>query len=155
MRRPLLALLPLVTGCYTYALIEPSTAQPGTDVRAHVSPAGAERLTPLLGRVEDRLVTGTLIDNGAQSVVIEVPKVVPANAGAVETLNQRVSIARSDLIGLETRTLDKVRTGAVAGGVALVIGIAAIKALQGQGSSGGTRPGGGTDLRIPLGHFAP
>jgi hypothetical protein len=155
MRRSAFALLPLITGCYTYALVEPTTAQPGTEVRAHLSPAAAERLTPLLGLVEDRRVSGTLLENEPASLIIEVPKVVPNGGTAVQTLNQRVSVARSDLIGLETRTLDKVRTGLVAGGAMVVVVAAAIKAFQGQGSSGGTIPGGGTDLRIPLLRFAP
>jgi hypothetical protein len=154
MRRPALALIPLLTGCYTYALIEPSTAQPGAEVRAHISPAAAERLTPLLGPVEDRRVTGTLLEAAPANLIIEVPKVIPSGSTSVETLNQRVSIARAEIIGLETRTLDKVRTGMLAGGLAVIVGAAAIKALHDQGSSGGTVPGGGNELRIPLFRFA-
>lgn len=145
-----LALLPLLTGCFSYALVEPSTAQPGTQVRAHLSPAAAERLVPLLGRVEDRRITGTLLENAPASVLIEVPKIVSEGGAAVQTLNQRVSLTRADLIGLETRTLDRARTGLVVAGAAVVVAVAAVKAFHGQGSSGGTIPGGGTDLRIPL-----
>ena len=150
MRRSTLALLPLLTGCFSYALVEPSTAQPGTQVRAHLSPAAVERLTPLLGQVEDRRIAGTLLENSPASILIEVPKLVPDGGAAVQTLNQRVSLTRADLIGLETRTLDRARTGLVVAGAAVVVAVAAAKAFHGQGSSGGTIPGGGTDLRIPL-----
>lgn len=155
MRRYALALFPLITGCFSYALVDPPTAQLGTQVRAHLSPAAAERLTPLLGQVEDRRVTGTLLAHEPESVVIEVSRLVPDGGAAVQTLNQRVSIARADLIGLEIRTLDRARTGLVVGGAAVVVAAIAIKAFQGQGASGGTIPGGGTDLRIPLIRLTP
>ena len=149
------ALLSLTTGCYSYALVEPSAARPGTEVRAHLSPAAAERLTPLLGQVEDRRITGTLLENEAATIMIEVPKVVPDRGTAVQTLNQRVSIGRADLIGLETRTIDKARTGLVIGGAVVIVAAAAIRAFHGQGSTDGRVPGGGTELRIPVLHFTP
>lgn len=151
MRRSLFALLPLLTGCYTYAFTQQEAAQPGTDVRAHITPAGALKLAPLLGNADMQAVEGRLVENGPGGLIVEVPSVIPRQRdGSVQTLSQRVAIARTDLIGIETRTRDNVRTGLLAGGVAVAIGAAAISATRGESSSGNPRPGGGVELRIPL-----
>jgi hypothetical protein len=152
MRRSLLCVLPLVVGCYAYAPIEPTAVRPGISVRARVSGAGAERIAPLLGTANARLVSGRLIDTRADTMIVEVPTVVHAAVGSsLETLHQRVSIPRADLVELETRRLDRFRTAAVAGGVALVVGAVVIKSLDSD--PGSDRPpggGGGVDARLPL-----
>ncbi len=156
MRRLLLAVLPLCAGCYTYATIEPAAAVPGTSVRARISGAAAEKLVPILGSADARLVSGELIENGPASMIVEVPTVVTTGVGtSVETLHQRVSIARTDLIELEMRQVDRLRTGALLSGAALIIGSAAYKTLKDNGSGERTPGGTGTDIRIPLFRFTP
>jgi hypothetical protein len=153
MRRLLLPILPLLTACYTYAPIEPARIQPGAGVRARVTGAAAERLAPLLGMSDARLVSGRLLDTRADTMIVEVPTIVPTTVGgAAERLHQRVSIPRTDLVELETRRLDRVRTAAVAGGIALVVGAAVIKSLNKD--PGTDRPpggNGGVEARLPLG----
>jgi hypothetical protein len=152
MRRSLLSVLPLLVGCYAYAPIEPAGIQPGTGVRARVTGAAADRLAPLLGTTNARLVSGKLVDTRADTMIVEVATVVPPTVGgAMERLHQRVSIPRTDLVELETRRLDRFRTAAVAGGVALVVGVVVLKSLDGD--PGSDRPpggGGGVDARLPL-----
>ena len=156
MRRSLFAVLPLLAGCYSYTLIPPNSAQPGTDVRAHITPSAAQKLAPLLGAADMQALAGRLLENGPAGLIIEVPSVIPGGSGGpVQTLSQRIAIARADLIGIETRTLDNVRTGLLAGGVTLAVGAAALAATRGESRSGTTRPGGGVDLRIPLIRFVP
>jgi hypothetical protein len=152
MRRFLLSVLPLLAGCYTYAPIEPVRVQPGTSVRARVSGTAAARLAPLLGTTDARVVSGRLIDTRADTMIVEVPTVVPTTVGgATETLHQRVSIPRTDLVELETRRLDRFRTTAIAGGVALVVGAIVITSLDNDpGTDGPPGGGGGTDARLPL-----
>lgn len=157
MRRSLLSVLPLLAGCYAYAPIDPLRVQPGTNVRARVSGTAAERLGPLLGTADARLLSGRLLENRADTMIVEVPTITQASIGtSMERLHQRVSIPRVELLELETRRLDRLRTAALAGSVALIVGTVAIKALKNDpGTDRPPGPGGGTDTRVPLWRFRP
>jgi hypothetical protein len=151
MHRLTICALPLLAGCYTYAPIEPAQIQPGAGVRARVTLSAAERLAPLLGTTDARLVNGRLIGSRADTMIVEVPTIVPtAVGGTMERLHQRVSIPRTDLVELETRRLDRFRTAAVVGGVALVAGAVVIRSLNSDPGSDGPPGGGGVDTRLPL-----
>ena len=113
----------LLSGCYRYTPIEPSALQTGMSLRARITGAAADQIGPLLGRSDARVLTGRLIVPGPDTVIIEVPSVLQADVGtSIQTLNQRVSIPRTAIVDVESRTLDRVRTYAVAGGAALVVG---------------------------------
>jgi hypothetical protein len=152
MRRPLLAVLPFAVGCYAYAPIEPATVRPGISVRARVSGAAADRIAPLLGTSNARLLSGRLVDNRADTLIVEVPTVMQASlAGSAERLHQRVAIPRTDLLELETRRLARFRTAAVVGSAAIIVGAIAVKALRNDPGGDGTPPGdGGNEARIPV-----
>lgn len=138
----LLAMQLLITACYTYARTEPAAIPAGTSVRARVSPAAAERLAVLLGTTEARFITGTVIDNGPDTMIVEVPAIMRAEVGSsVRALHQRVSISRGELLEIETRQLDRIRTGAVAGSAAIIVGAIVISAIRGE--PGMERPPGG------------
>jgi hypothetical protein len=151
MRRACLSLLPLFAGCYSYAAIDPASATPGVDVRARISATAAERIAPLLG-AETRVLTGRLIDNAAATMIVEVPSVSQSTrSGVMETLHQRVSITRGDLLELETRRLDRFRTGAIVGGAAILAGGVLINSMHGGPGLDRVSPGGGNDTRrVPL-----
>jgi len=151
MKRLVLFAPALVAGCYTYAPVQSSTLAPGTGVRARVSATAAERVAPLLGVSDARVLTGTLIDNQSGTLIVEVPTLAQASIGTSgQTLNQRISITPGDLVEIESRKLDRQRTGIVVGAVAVVGISAAIAALK--GGPGLDRPPGGTssDSRIPI-----
>jgi hypothetical protein len=155
MRRVLPAVLPLLTACYVYAPIEPAAVSPGTSVRARVSVAGAQRIAPLLGTADARVLDGTLVDVRPDTMIVQVPTVLQATVGSSrETLHQRLSIPRSDLLELETRKLDRTRTGIVAGSVALIVGTIVIRSLRNDpGREGPAGNNGGADARVPLAGF--
>ena len=141
----------LLAGCYSYAPIQPSLVQPGTGVRARVSPTAAEQIAPLLGTTDARVLVGTLVDNRSGTMIVEVPRMTQSGGGgAAQSLNQRISIAPGQLVELETRRLDRKRTAIVVGAVAIVSGSATIAALK--GGPGLERPPGGgtTDAKIPV-----
>jgi hypothetical protein len=142
----------LVAGCYTYASIDPAAVRPGTGVRVRVSSAAAERLAPLLGTGDARVLSGQLVDVRTDTMIVQVPTVVQAAVGSsLETLHQRLSIPRSELLELETRRLDRVRTGLVAGSTALLVGGVIVAATKGdRGSDRGPGDGGGPEARLPL-----
>jgi hypothetical protein len=146
---PVLVLV-LVSGCYAYAPIEPANVRPGTGVRARVSGAAADRIAPLLGTSNPRLLNGRLVDVQGDTMIVEVPTVLQASVGSsVETLHQRIAISRSELLELETRRLDRFRTAALAGAVAVVVGTVVITALDGEPGSRGPPGGGGPEARLP------
>ena len=135
-------MFPVLASCYTYAPMEPAALRAGTSVRARVSSTAADRLAALLGTTDTRLITGTLIENRADTIIVEVPTVTRADVGSSgRTLHQRVSISRGELVEIETRTLNRVRTGVVAGSVAVIVGAVVIKAIKGD--PGTERPPGG------------
>lgn len=145
------ALLPLLGACYSYMPIEVSAVRPGASVRARVSPPAALRLAPLLHVSDARVVSGTLIDSIADGVLVEVPTIVPGEVGSTfETLHQRVSIARSDLVEFETRKIDRFRTGAIIGVAAIAASVVIVRALNGDAGRDRVPPGGGTDLLRPV-----
>jgi hypothetical protein len=147
--------LPLVAGCYTYAPIREVSVAPGTDVRAHVTVEASARVAPLLGVTEARDLTGTVVSNDNGSLVIEVPTIVQSGVNrATQSLFQRVAVAPADVLELQTRRLNSVRTGL---GVAAVAALAGVVIAHQFTKSGGSEspPGGdpGTETRIPVLRF--
>jgi len=144
-------LLLSLAACYTYAPVQPTSIAPGANVRARVSATAAERIAPLIGVSDARLLTGRFAGSDAVGFLVEVPTTTQVGpAGSLQSLAQRVSIPRSDLLEIETRTLNRGRTAALVGAVA-VIGVGtAVNVLRGE--RGSDRPPGGTstDARIPV-----
>ena len=140
-----------LTGCYTYATIDPVTTQPGTNVRARINAQTADLLEPLLG-METRILTGLVIATAPDTMIIEVPTAASApSGGATIRLKQRVSVPRTGMLELESRTLNKGRTtivavGAGAGVTALIVG----GYILGPGKEKLPGEPGGPDLRIPI-----
>lgn len=144
-------MLVVVTGCYSYATLDPATTQPGASVRARINAQTADQLEPLLG-MQTRILTGTVIATASDTLIIEVPIAASApSGGAIVRLKQRVSVPRSGMLELESRILHKGRTalvavGAGAGMTALIIG----GYILGPGNEKVPGEPGGPDLRIPI-----
>jgi hypothetical protein len=145
MRRTLFAFLPLLAGCYTYAPIASTELQPGIGVRARVNAATAEALQPLLGTADARVLTGVIITASPDTLLIEVPTTTRAEIGnSLQTLNQRVAVPRVSIFQLDTRRIDRLRTGLVVGSASLLAGTLIFKiATSGPGDD---RPPGGGEL---------
>jgi len=87
-------------------------------------------------------------------MIIEVPTTASIGPGStVQTLNQRISLAPSDVTEIETRTLDRTKTGAIVAAVAVGAGILVAKYLHDD--PGVDRPPGGSppENRIPVLRF--
>lgn len=145
-----------MTGCYRYAPIEAATIQPGAGVRVRISAPAAERLSLLLGTPSGRVLSGRFVGTNGDTMIVEVPSVMQASmtmspGGSVETLHQRVSIARTELVELETRRLDRLRTAATTGAVAVIVGAVVLGALDAnRGSDSPPGEGPGNDTRLPV-----
>lgn len=153
MRSHLLLLLAsslLLAGCYSYRVTDLDALAPGSGLRLRISPAEAERLVDLR-LTEDRLVTGTLVSNGGGAVLVDTEVGVNDATRGTRALTQRISIPLGEVREIEERHLDRVKTGALVGAVALGVGIAAAAALGG-GDGADVPPGPGTgELRVPVG----
>lgn len=151
MRRLVFALLPVLAACYTYAPIEPSEVSPGMGLRARVSAAAGERIAPLLGSTQTRLLDGTVVEAGRDTMILEVPTTVRAEIGpSVQTLRQRVSLARGDVLEMESRKLDNFRTRLLVGGIAAIVVSTAVQSLKGEPGKDQLPGGGSTEMLIPL-----
>jgi hypothetical protein len=148
-RHALLAIL--TAGCYSYAPLETSRLQPGEDVRMRVTAGTAEQIEPLLGRSDARVLTGTVITTGADTLIVEVPTTarLPAS-GTFQTLNQRVSIPRTGLVEVEGRTLNRTRTWLATGAAAVIVGAIVLRATVENAGTGGEPGGGPPELRVPV-----
>jgi len=142
--------LPFVAGCYSYARIEPTEVQPGVAVRARLTTAAGDHVAPLLGSTP-RQLTGKLISEGRDTVVMEVPSVTQAAVGStVQTLHQRVSVPKAGVIEWEIRTLNRPRTYALVGGATAIFAAVMINVLKGDPASERLPGGGGVDALVPL-----
>lgn len=151
MMRPLLALAAafLIPGCFSYVPVtEPGQLQPGVPVRARVSTTAGARIGPLLGSTDARRLDGTLIAQSPDTLIVEVPTVMLDAREFGRTPNQRVSILRTELLELEVRRMDRVRTVAVVGTAAIVVGTILVKSLKGEPGKEPLPGGGGTDAIV-------
>ena len=150
--RRILVLVPLLAACYTHAPIEPNALHPPASIRARVNAATAEQLEPLLGVDNARLLRGVVIASSPDTLIVEVPTGVRAEIGSsVQTLNQRVAIPRTSIVELETRRLDRLRTGLVVGSASVLAGALIYRAVQGgRGREGPPDGGHPTEIRIPV-----
>jgi hypothetical protein len=150
--RRLLILAPLLAACYTHAPIEPHALRPQTSIRARVNAATADQLEPLLGISNARLLSGVVIATSPDTLIVEVPTGVRAEIGStVQTLNQRVAIARTSIVEVETRRIDRLRTGLVVGSASILASALIYRAVRGDAGNG--RPPDccqPTELRIPV-----
>ncbi len=154
-RQPVLVALaafaaPLAAGCYSYTAAQPASIAPGVTVRARITPAAGERIAPLLGTTP-RMLTGKLISDLRDTLIIEVPAVMAAEVGStVQTLHQRVSGPRSEIVFLEIRELNRTRTYGLVGAAALILGWVLFDVLKGEPGAENLPGGGGEDNRVPV-----
>jgi hypothetical protein len=129
-----LVALALFGGCYTYSTIDLASVTPGMEVRARVSAATAAQLGPSLGMSDARLLSGPIVQNDADGLTIKVPTAPMGTIGAQEGLFQQILINRSDLLELESRRIDRARTGVVIGAAFVGATVIAVTALHGRSS---------------------
>lgn len=141
----------LMSSCYSYTSVPLESAPSGEEVRVRISSTRAEELQEVLLR-EDRVLEGTVVSADVGSLLLEVPAAVVAAAGQVDRLNQRVTLTGPEIVEVEVRHLNKLKTGAVAAAIVATGTYLAIQAFGGEGNEDDHGPGkGGTDkVLIPL-----
>ena len=148
-------LLASSSGCYTY---DPARL---TDVRAEMR-VRARLTEDELGRLgiavpgDGRVIEGEVLERSDGEMLLLVPIVTDVVGTRVETLHQRLRIPDRGITEIESRRLDRFRTGlAVGAGIAVAAGVTAAALAAGYRSD---RPGnGGTppEMWFPLGLSIP
>ena len=147
---PLIA-VSLSAACYSYAPVQAGSLAPGSGIRARVSATAAERIAPLIGADNPRVLSGKLVDNANGTLIIEVPTVVQAGlGGSAQSLYQRISIAPLDILELESRRLDRQKTTLVVVGGAVVAGLAIAPILKNSPGSEHAPSGSSSESKIPI-----
>lgn len=119
------------SGCYRLTPIEGSTPAPGNEVRLSLSDEGSVRLAPLIGpRI--RAIDGRAMESSDTALVVAVEAVVSQGGRSMSWSRERLSVPRSAVSSIGTRTLDRKRTWIVAG--LGVVGVLALGDLFGLGT---------------------
>jgi hypothetical protein len=153
MIKRLIAFTPLLAGCYSSAAVPPTSAAVGTEVRARITGAASDRVAPLIGSLDTRELIGSVIENNAGAMTLQVPMgAMPNVTASVVPLQTRVSLTPADLVSLERRHLDVKRTSLFTAAILAGVGAGAAAALRGGG--GGEEGKGPPDpppiTRIPI-----
>ncbi|MGH7501976.1 MAG: hypothetical protein ACREL7_09485 [Longimicrobiales bacterium] len=114
-----LCLLTLVTSftlpaCYRYAPVGITELAEGKLARTRVTAEQAVALNDLAG-VDDRLVEGEIVALGDGSLTMSVASASVTAGLSSRRLYQRVVIPHQSIVEVETRRLDKLRTGLLVG----------------------------------------
>lgn len=128
-------------GCYSYVPTRLESIQPGESVRLRLSPEEAERLEAI--RLTDvRLMDAVFLRSDPDEVLVEttVGRLDPQRG--TRPLVQRVNIALGQIIEVESRQRDNLKTGAAVGAVGIGVGIGIAAALKG-GFGGNSNEGEG------------
>ena len=107
----------------------------GTDVRLRLSDEGAAQLEELTGTRRSE-VSGQLLQWDSEVMVSAALQAAGAGANS-SSLRQRFVVDQEDILGVDTRELDRTRTGLFVGGVAVVAGSAIVWVVS-QLAGGGT-----------------
>ena len=109
------------TACHSYRPGALGDLSPGDQVRTLLTADQHEEFSDyLLGG--DRLLEGTVVEAGPQTLLVEVPVVTVAEGIRVESYSQRLRIPGTGLADLEIRSLDRTRTWGLAGAVGAALG---------------------------------
>lgn len=127
----------LCSACYTYRMTAWDTAPVGEQVRGLLSTEARIRLEDSLRLRVDRL-EGGLVERNADRALFEV-RTTQDEYG--RPLYQRIELAQKDVLRMEVRRLDRLRTAALAAGVAAVtVAVIVFRASNNPGEPNGGPP---------------
>jgi hypothetical protein len=127
-------------GCYSYTPIEGATPSPGLEVRLALSDAGSVQMAPLIGpRIN--AIDGRAIQTTDTALVLAVEGVVGQGGRSMNWSLERLSVPRSAVSSVQTKTFDHKKTWAIAG--LTVVGAFAVSQAFGLGNGFDGLLGGG------------
>lgn len=121
----------LLAACYRLTPVDATSPPTGMDVRLTLSDAGAVAMAPLIGpRIE--AVEGRVLQAPDSAYVLAVQSVIARGGRTMTWSQERLSIPRTAVASVRTRTLDRKRTWLAAG--LTVVGALALGEAFGLGS---------------------
>jgi hypothetical protein len=131
-----------VAGCYRMTPIEGSTPAPGRDVRLELSDQGSVLLAPLIGpRIG--AIDGRAMESSDSALVLAVQAVVAQSGRSMAWSMERLTVPRSAVSHVSTRTLDTKKTWLAAG--LTVVGAILLGQVFGLGTGFDGLLGGGSN----------
>src|SRR5215475_8465566 len=138
----------LLAGCYSYAHLEACGVPAGLEVRARITGAASDRIAPMLGTLDTRVLEGSVVENNAGAMVLQVATGAMSNVTTdLVQLQTRVPLTPGDFVTLERRKVDVTRTSILAGAIAVGVGLGVHVALR---AGGGGDPGKGPPEPPPI-----
>jgi hypothetical protein len=137
--RWVLGLVAVLPACYSYVAADIPEVSPQQTVRVRLMPAEAGRLSEYV-RAESRTMDGTFLQEEADSVMMEVASFSELQGSRVQTFRQRVNVARTGILDVELKQLDRPKTYLVTGLAAAVAIFIAVDKLAGDDGSPANRP---------------
>lgn len=133
-------------GCYGYVLAAREVAPAGSEVRALLSTEGQVAVLNAVG-LDARSIVGTLEANAPEAMrfAVRAPFALPRPGAPVEYV--RFALPPRDVLRLELRQFDRVKTGVLAGALLAATGAIVILAARGEFSGGSQPPPGGQPVQ--------
>lgn len=148
MRSFLLLVVLALSGCAVYIPRSLDAPPPqDTEVRARLTTPGAVRLTGLYGHPVQE-VEGRILDSTPDSLHLAL--LSAQEYGLPWNQEQRLALARSELLLLEERRIDKTRTALLVAGTGTVVGVTVAALFRAATRSREEDNGGGDLTLIPL-----
>lgn len=110
----------VLSGCYHYVAVPPDASPVGQEVRIRVNRAEARRLEDALGRLDRPSLQGRVLQASDGSGLLLSYR-LPGIEGASQRFNPAIAVRRDGIESLEVRTPSWLRTGLLAGGLAIVV----------------------------------
>lgn len=137
----MVSLVLVASSCYRFTPIEGATPARGQQVRLSLSDEGSVRMAPLIGPRIDA-IDGRTVQSTDTSLVVAVEAVVTRGGRSMTWSMEQLTVPRSAVSSIRTRTLDRRKSWIVAG--LGVVGAIALGEVFGLGSGfGGFLDGGG------------
>lgn len=147
----LLSLVLVSAACYAYRPASLEGLRAGTDVRARISSAEADRLRSVLGR-EDRVLDGKVAGADGEGLLLSVPMATSSGVAYTGRMRQRLRIPQTEIVELEVRQLERWKTGGLVAAGALLLGLLVADQFANDSQTTDpppTRPRGNDDL-VPV-----
>ena len=138
------------SACYTFRPVGVDELTAGLTVRARVTGAFSDSLSPILLR-DARDFEGVVVENAGSSVFMDVPIEQQVTGLRREELSQRVEIPDAAFVDLEVKEFNRGQTiGLVLLGAAALGAFVAVQFAKQSGGASGGGPGGPQDAILPL-----
>lgn len=134
-----IAAVALVTGCYNYSPVEMGGVAPGSDVRATLTTEKSLQLEEELGQRRS-VLEGEVLDADAGSILVAVAWYRPDPRRGTEPLTQRIRLREDEILEVEARRLDRLRTGGFLGVVGTAAAFLVIRLVTGDDPGGTILP---------------